>query len=181
MPWHGRPIGNLYDHPPDWRIRPVIQVDHLAGGNLVLRREAFSRFEESLRPYWQLFELDASLQVQARGYRLLFDFGNVVQHHPTNRSFAGGRDGDLQVKIYNGAYNLAFIHGKFTPWWLMPLRLGLQILVGRVNMPGLLAFPVGIYRFGRPFREVAILARTWLAVAAGWRDGLRRRLAGKAP
>jgi len=180
MSWHGRPIGNLYDHPPEWQTRPVTEVDHLAGGNMVLRREAFSGFEESLRPYWQLFELDVSLQVRARGYRLLFDFGNVVQHYPTNRSFAGGRDGDLQVKIYNGAYNLAFIHGKFTPWGLIPLRLGLQLLVGRVNMPGLLALPIGIYRFGSPFRELAILGRTWLAVATGWKDGLRRRREGTA-
>ena len=35
----------------------------------------------------------------------MFDYGNVVDHFPTNTAFIGGRDGDLQVKIYNPAYN----------------------------------------------------------------------------
>jgi GT2 family glycosyltransferase len=179
LPWHGQPVGNIHDHPAAWRNRPPAFVDHLAGGNMVLRRAAFDRFESALRPYWQLFELEACLQVRARGYRVLFDFGNVIRHYPTNQSFVAGRDGDLRVKVYNAAYNLAFIHAKHTPWPLMPVRLGLQLAVGRVNTPGLLGAVVGSWRFGRPLRELGILARTWAAVAAGWRDGLRRRSGGR--
>jgi hypothetical protein len=57
----------------------------------------------------------------------------------------------------------------------MPIRLGWQLLIGRVNTPGLIAALVAICRFGRPLREIRILARTWLAVVAGWQDGLRHR------
>jgi GT2 family glycosyltransferase len=175
FPLIGQPIGNMYDHPAEWVAREPIIIDHLAGGNMVIRRAAFDQFESALRPYWQLFELDACLQVRARGYRVLFDFSNTVLHYPSNTAYTGTRDGDLSIKVYNGAYNLAFIHAKHTPWPLIPIRLGWQFLIGRVNTPGLMAAVVAIYRFGRPFREICILARTWLAVVAGWRDGLRHR------
>jgi hypothetical protein len=165
----------MYDHPAEWADREPIIIDHLVGYNMVIRRAAFDQFESALRPYWQLFELDACLQVRARGYRVLFDFSNIVLHYPSNTAYSAGRDGDLSVKVYNGAYNLAFIHAKHTPWPLMPIRLSWQLMIGRVNMPGLMAAAVAIWRFGRPFREVRILARTWLAVAAGWRDGLWHR------
>jgi hypothetical protein len=165
----------MYDHPPEWTAREPIIVDHLVGYNMVIRRAAFDQFESALRPYWQLFELDVCLQVRARGYRVLFDFSNIVKHYPLNTVYAGGRDGDLAAKVFNGAYNLAFIHAKHTPWRLALIRLGWQLLIGRVNTPGLVATAVAIRQFGRPFREIRILARTWLAVAAGWRDGLQYR------
>jgi glycosyltransferase involved in cell wall biosynthesis len=175
LPLTGQPVGNMYDHPAEWAAREPIIVDHLVGYNLVIRRSAFDQFESALRPYWQLFELDACLQVRARGYRVLFDFSNVVLHYPSNTAYTPGRDGDLSIKVYNGAYNLAFINAKHTPWPLMPIRLSWQLGIGRVNTPGLMAAVVAMSRFGRPFREIRILARTWLAVAAGWRDGLRHR------
>jgi GT2 family glycosyltransferase len=171
----GQPIGNMYDHPAEWAAREPIIVDHLVGYNLVIRRAAFDQFETELRPYWQFFELDACLQVQARGYLVLFDFSNIVLHYPSNTAYSAGRDGDLSIKVYNGAYNLAFIQAKHTPWPLMPIRLSWQLLIGRVNMPGPMAAAIAIRRFGRPFREIRILARTWRAVAAGWRDGLQHR------
>ena len=73
-------------------MRKPEAVDHLVGYNMSLRRAAFDRFEEALRPYWQMFELDACLQVRRRGFRVMFDFGNVVEHHPTNTAYVGGRD-----------------------------------------------------------------------------------------
>lgn len=175
LSWDGRLTGNMYDHPSDWMTREPTFVDHLVGYNMVMRRAAFDKFEAGLRPYWQLFELDACLQAQARGYRILFDYSNVVRHYPTNTVYDGSRDGDLTVKIFNGAYNLAFIHAKHSVWPLMPLRLVQQLVVGRVNSPGILASLVAIYRFGLPMRELRILVRTWSAVLAGWREGLQRR------
>ena len=132
----------------------------------------------ALRRYWQLFELDACLQVRSRGYRVLFDYGNVVRHYPTNTSYVGDRAGDLQVKVYNGVYNLAFIHAKHSPWPLMPIRFGFQVAIGRVNSPGLLSAVLGVYRFGHPFRELGVLLRSWASVLAGWRDGFRKRFRG---
>ena len=176
VPWHGQPVGNLHDHPPEWQARRPIRVTHLVGNNMVLRRAAFDQFESGLRSYWQSFELEVCLQVRARDYRVLFDFGNPVDHYPTNWAFVLGREGDLSVKVYNPAYNLAFIHAKHTPWPLMPLRAAYQLLVGRVNTPGLVASLIAARRFGGLRRELGILARTWAAVLEGWWSGLGQRL-----
>jgi GT2 family glycosyltransferase len=180
LPWQGLPIGNMYDQPEEWRTRPPIEVDHLVGYNLVLRRCAFSRFEPALRRYWQLFEMDACLQVKSRGYRVLFDFGNCVDHYPTNTTYSGGRDGDLTVKVYNAAYNQSFVLGKHSPWHLIPLRLLVQLFIGRVNSPGMIAFLMACQRGGRIGRELGILWRTCGSVLMGWRDGLSHR-SGRCP
>jgi glycosyltransferase involved in cell wall biosynthesis len=175
LTWYGKELGNMYDQVPVWRGRAPQTVDHLVGYNFSLRRTAFDRFEEGLRRYWQLFEMDACLQVQARGYRVVFDFANVVEHHPTNTAYCGGRDGDLEVKIYNAAYNRALILAKHSAGYLRPLRLAYLLLVGAVNTPGVLGCVMAMKRFGRPAREIAILGRTWRAVVDGWRAGTRRR------
>jgi GT2 family glycosyltransferase len=179
FPWHGQPIGNLHDHPEKWRSRRPTRVDHLVGNNMLLRRAAFDRFEPALRCYWQMFELEVCLQVRSYGYRVLFDYGNAVEHYPTNTAFVEGRGGDLAAKIYNPAYNLAFIHAKHSPWVLMPLRAAYQLFVGRVNSPGLLACFVAVWRYGGLRRELRILVRTWAAVLAGWWAGLCRRMGGQ--
>lgn len=175
LTWFGKPHGNMHTQPVDWRDRPPIAVDSLVGYNMSLRRTAFDHFEPGLRRYWQGFELDACLQAAAHGYRVLFDFGNVVDHVPTNPTYAPGRDGDLQVKIYNGAYNHAFALAKHSPPGLRAVRLAYQLAVGSTAAPGLLGAFAGWRRYGRPRREAAILVRTWGAVAAGWRAGAARR------
>jgi hypothetical protein len=140
-----------------------------------LRRTAFDQFEDNLKPYWQFFELEACLQVKARGRRVLVDFGNVVQHHPTNSAYTGGRDGDLRVKVYNAAYNHSFILAKHSALLLRPFRLLYLLLVGSVGSPGVAAYFVAVRRHGHPIREAAILGRTWQHVVAGWRAGTRHR------
>ncbi len=167
--------GNMYDQLPEWRQRPPRDVTHLVGYNLSLRRTAFDRFEERLRNYWQLFELEVCLQVRGRGFRVVFDFANVVHHYPTNLVFAGGRDGDLRVKVYNPTYNHGFVVGKHSKriWW--PVIVTRQLLIGRVDSPGMLASLVAIRRFGQPCREFGVLARATRAFISGWWDGWSAR------
>ncbi len=171
LKWTGKLAGNMYDHVPEWRTRPPCVVDHLVGYNMSLRRTAFDRFEAGLRRYWQLFELDACLQVRAKGFRVLFDFANVVEHHPTNTAYAGGRDGDLTVKVFNAAYNLAFVLSRHSPFGLRAVRLAYLLLVGSVGTPGVLGCLVSMWRFGRPGRELGILWNTWKSIVQGWRAG----------
>jgi glycosyltransferase involved in cell wall biosynthesis len=175
LTWFGRQHGNMHTQPAGWRDRPPAAADSLVGYNLTLRRAAFDRFEAGLRRYWQGFELDACLQVAARGYRVLFDFANVVDHFPTNPTYAPGREGDLRVKVYNGAYNHAFVLAKHSPFRLRAARLAYLLAVGSTATPGLLGAVQGWRRYGHARREAAILMRTWAATAAGWRDGARRR------
>jgi hypothetical protein len=122
-----------------------------------------------------LFELEACLQVKARGYQVLFDFANVVQHYPTNTTYAAGRGGDLVVKIENAAHNQAFVLARHSPFWLRFVRLAYLLLVGSTATPGLLGCLAGIRRYGKPLRELGALWRTWRAVLIGWRGGRRAR------
>lgn len=172
LTWYGKLTGNMYDHPDEWSLREPIQVDHLVGYNMSFRRCAIDCFETGLRRYWQLFELDVCLTVRDAGYRVMFDFGNVVEHHPTNATYAGGRDGDLQVKIYNGAYNKAFVLAKHTrgvmPYFMTIANLTVK---GTVATPGLIAFFVAVARYGNWIREMRILFGSVSASIGGWRAG----------
>jgi GT2 family glycosyltransferase len=175
----GRLLGNMYDQIVEWRSRPPQPVDHLVGYNMSLRRVAFDRFEAGLKRYWQLFELDACLQVRERGYQILFDHANVVAHHPTNPAYAPGREGDLTVRVYNAAYNHAFVLARHSSLWLRPVRLAFLLLVGSTGTPGLLGCLAGIRRYGQPCRELRILLRTLRSSLAGWLAGARARRASQ--
>jgi GT2 family glycosyltransferase len=175
LTWYGKPLGNMYDQEPGWRSRLPREVEHLVGYNMSLRRSAFGRFEEGLRRYWQMFETDACLQARARGFRVLFDFANVVEHHPTNTAYVSGRSGDLATKVDGAAFNHAFILGKYSPPRLRAARLLYLLLVGSVNTPGLVACPVAVRRYGHPLRELGVLARAMRHHLAGWRAGARAR------
>ena len=175
LTWYGRALGNMHDHVPGWRSRPPRDVDHLVGYNLSLRRSAFGRFEAGLRRYWQMFEMDACLQVRARGYRVLFDFANVVEHRPSNATYSHGRGGDLATKVDNSAYNQGFVLGKHSAGPLRAARLAYLLGVGSISVPGLAAFPLGVLRHGRPARELSLLARAIRNHLDGWRAGTEAR------
>jgi GT2 family glycosyltransferase len=171
MNWAGRPIGNMFDQPAAWQSRPPRQVRHLVGYNMSLRRVAFDHFDAGLREYWQLFELEACLQVQRNGYRIMFDFGNVVEHHPTNATYAPGREGNLQIKVYNAAFNHGRIVGlHYSPSKRIIARLW-QFWVGSVAMPGLAGAVVSARRYGSPRRELSIRKKCWQAWREGYLDG----------
>lgn len=173
--WYGKPIGNMHDQERAWLTRSPQPVDHLVGYNLSVRRQAFDRFEDGLKPYWQMFELDVCLQVRAHGFSVFFDFANVVDHYPTNTVYADGRDGDISVKVYNAAYNHGFVLAKHSAWFLRPLRFLYLLGLGSVSKPGLFAFPFAVKRYGSPLREINILVKTWKYHIAGWMAGARAR------
>jgi hypothetical protein len=177
LTWFGRAIGNLHDHPAAWSGRAPADVDHLTGPNLSFRRGLLPAFERHLKPYWQTFELDACLQIRSTGHRVVLDFANPVVHVPSAPTFLEGRDGDLALKVFNAAHNLALVLAKHSGAPLAPWRLLYLLLVGSTAVPGLLGAVRAARRFGRPAREAAILAGTWRAHLAGWRAGRRCRLA----
>jgi GT2 family glycosyltransferase len=175
LTWYGKPIGNMYDHVPEWRDRSPISVDHLVGYNLSLRRSAFDRFEEALRPYWNMFELDACLQVTARGFRVVFDFGNVVEHHPTNTAYVGGRHGDLTIKCVNPSFNHAFVLSRRGPAKGRWAKLPYLLLLGTIGAPGLVSSLMAAKRFGAPIQELRLLTSCCRAKLEGWRLGAKAR------
>lgn len=176
LTFYGRVIGNLFDHPPEWRWRHPLAVDHLAAGNMSLRRTAFKDFEAGLQPYWQAFELDACLQVRAHGLRVVFDFANSIDHYPTNSVFKQDRSGDLLQKVFHQAYNHAFILAKYSHWPLRLVRLLYMLLIGSSIAPGVAGFFFAVGRFGNTQREFRILTRTLECRLRGWTDGSRCRV-----
>lgn len=177
LSWYGRLYGNFDNRPSAERVRPASEVDHLIGCNMSLRRRAFDRFEAGLRPYWQMFEAEACLQVRARGYRVLFDPGIVIDHYLTRGGsvYAPGRSGDLEQKVGNAAYNLAFILSKHTPAPARWARWAYAMALGTTTAPGPLLLPLTVRRFGRPGRELAVARLALSRRLAGWRDGRRAR------
>ncbi|EAQ81568.1 glycosyltransferase family 2 protein [Blastopirellula marina] len=173
--WTGKISGNMYDQIDQWRLRPPEDVDHLVGYNFSLRRNAFDKFDENLRRYWQLFELDACLQVRSRGYRVVFDYANVVDHYPTNTAYSGGREGDLQVKVLNGLFNRGYIFSKHFSARHRKLAYCYQIFVGNLSGPGVLASCLATWRFGNYFREMRLLRDSIVAFQEGWTLGSRSR------
>ena len=106
---------------------------------------------------------------------MLFDFENVVEHRPTNTAYMSGREGDLQVKVFNAAFNQALVLAKHSsnPQWLV--RLAQMLAIGSVNAPGLAALPVAWRRYGHLGKELKILRETWKSRLAGARVGRAAR------
>jgi GT2 family glycosyltransferase len=175
--WYGRVYGNFYDRPAECLGGPAYEVDHLIGCNMSLRRCAFDRFEAKLRRYWQMFEAEVCLQVRSRGYRVLLDPGIVIDHYLTPRVsvYAPGREGDLEQKVGNAAYNMAFILSRHTPAPRRWARWAYAMALGTAEVPGPLLLPVSIRRFGRPGRELAVARLALSRRLAGWRDGREAR------
>jgi glycosyltransferase involved in cell wall biosynthesis len=175
LTWYGKSYGNMYDQVEEWIERSPIDVDHLVGYNFSLRRSAFESFDSGFKPYWQMFELDICSQVKKRGYRVVFDFANVVEHYPSNTAYTGGRDGDLEVKIFNASYNHAFVLAKHSSRYLQIPRLIYMLLVGSINTPGLLASFLAVKHYRHPLRELKILIKSWRYKISGWKSGLETK------
>lgn len=174
LSWLGRITTNLHDQPLEWRIQPPERVDHLVGYNLSLKRKAFDRFEERLRPYWQLFELDACLTVSARGYEIWFDPDLVVEHRVgySTGAYAPGREGDWSIRFENGSFNHAFVLSKHTKgFWKRNLRWLYLITVGTSNSPGPVLVPLTIYRNGNVLQEVRLMLTCLRWKRLGWQMG----------
>lgn len=175
LTWYGKCYGNMYDHTDQWLDRSPIQVDHLVGYNMSIRRSAFDHFESSLKPYWQMFELDVCLQVKQNGYKVIFDFANVVDHYPSNPAYNLGRDGDLEIKVFNASYNQALVMAKHSSSYLQIPRFLYLILLGSINTPGLVASLIAIKRYGNLSRELQILRKSLYYKIYGWKKGIEIR------
>ena len=177
LSWFGRLTTNLHDQPPEWRTRPPERVDHLVGYNMALRRKAFGHFEERLRPYWQLFELDACLQVAAAGLEVWFDPGLVVEHRVayTTGAYAPGREGDWAIRFENSSYNQAFVLSKHSRSTIQRIiRFIYLMAVGTSNTPGPLLVPLCVYRNKQITRELRLVLTCLKWKGRGWRAGADR-------
>ena len=174
LSWLGRITTNLHDQPVEWRLQPPHRVDHLVGYNLSLKRSAFDRFEDRLKPYWQLFELDACLTASSRGFEIWFDPDLVVEHRVgySTGVYAPGREGDWSIRFENSSFNQALVLSKHTKgFWKRLLRWLYLIFVGTSSTPGPLLIPLTIYMHGRVLREIRLSFTCSVSKWRGWRLG----------
>jgi glycosyltransferase involved in cell wall biosynthesis len=174
--WFGKILGNMHDLPPQWAQRNPLTVDHLMGSNMSLRRSAFHEFENSLRTYWQYFELDACLQVRSTNRLILFDFSNRVKHFPGAEQ--SGRCSTAE-SVWNCAYNRAFVLSKHTVPALRIWRLLYLVLLGTRQVPGLLMWPLSACLPENLAAQWTIIRGIFFSHLAGWQDGAVRRHALK--
>ena len=175
LSWLGRLTTNLHDQPPEWRKLPPERVDHLVGYNMALKRSAFGVFEDRLRPYWQLFELDACLQVAQNGLQVWFDPGLVVEHRVgyTTGAYAPGREGDWSIRFENSSFNQAFVLSKHShkPFQRF-CRLVYLMAVGTTSTPGPLLLPLCVFRNGYLLRELRLILTCLKWKVRGWLAGI---------
>jgi len=177
LKWYGKFVGNLNDFILVPARSETIIVDHLAGGNMSLRRRSFERFDDNLRDYWHKFEAEACLQVSLRGFQVLFDLTNPIFHYPAsaNGIYDNTRNGNLQQKIFNPAFNNAFILSKYSRGWSRWVRFLYLFGVGSIPIPAPLKLPFAAWRYGDPARELRIVTGVLRSQWQGWQAGLRCR------
>jgi glycosyltransferase involved in cell wall biosynthesis len=170
--WYGRTIGN--HHIGHGAAR---EVQILKGVNMAFRRRAIGklRFDSRLRGTGAQVhcEMAFSLNVQRRGWTLIYDPALLVEHFPAPRSDEDQRFTFNDAAFYNASFNLRLIMCEYlTP----PGRWAFLVystLIGDRADPGFLrALSLAFERGG-----VALALRKWRvglrAMRGAWQEAAR--------
>jgi len=170
--WYGRTIGN---HHIGHGAAREVQV--LKGVNMAFRREAIGtlRFDARLRGTGAQVhcEMAFSLDVERRGWTLIYDPTLLVEHFPAQRSDEDQRFTFNDAAFYNASFNLRLIMCEYlTP----PGRWAFVVystLIGDRADPGFLrALSLAFERGG-----VALALRKWRvglrAMRGAWQEAAR--------
>ena len=133
--WYGRPIGNhhLELYPP----RPA-EVDILKGANMSFRRTLLPDFDSALqRGSAQCNDMDVSLALRRRGYKLVYDPLAVVDHYPAPRFGESTRHADAPHMLLAEGHNWMYVALKHAPFWQLPIVIAYGFLVGHARAYGL--------------------------------------------
>jgi hypothetical protein len=131
--WFGRPIGR-HHHPS-----PRQDVDFLKGVNMSFRAPTLQPFDAKL---WGegaqvCYELEACLSVRSRGWRVVFDPGVAVHHHPAPRH-DGAREAPSMEATQAFAHNELYALLRHGRTWQLLTVTGYALAVGHSSAPGLL-------------------------------------------
>jgi GT2 family glycosyltransferase len=140
---------------------PAQEVHFLKGANMAFRRVALTGFNERLRGAGAQIhnDLDLSLSVTGKGYRLVWDPEVTVDHHPADRFDADVRNRPEPQAVVDRGHNEVYVLlTRASP------RLGLvavlyALAVGSKSSPGLLLTVEALMR-----RDRDALARGRLSV-----------------
>ncbi|RFU47916.1 glycosyltransferase family 2 protein [Paraburkholderia sp. DHOC27] len=135
--WYGRPIGN---HHIGYGPPRAVQV--LKGVNMAFRRDAIGglRFDKRLRGSGAQVhcEMAFSLDIERRGWTLIYDPSLLVEHYPAQRSDEDQRHKFNDAAFYNASYNLRLIMCEYLSPFGRWAFLAYSTLIGNRADPGLL-------------------------------------------
>jgi hypothetical protein len=124
---------------------------------MAVRKAALRPFDTNLRGDLHC-DLEATLSVSRRGWKVIWDPEVAVDHYPapgglTRQVDARTRRGRTQVR--EQAHNETYVLVKLLPWWQKPIVAAYTMGVGTRQAPGLALCAVGLLR-GRRRRDVLL-------------------------
>jgi GT2 family glycosyltransferase len=138
MPY-GRIIGNHHIGLGNSR-----EVDILKGANMSFRKEAIQglKFDEKLKGTGaQIYnEMEFSLSVKKKGWKLIYDPQVCVDHFPAERFDEDKRNSFNETAFFNTAHNETYTLLKHSNWKRRLLFIGWIILIGSKSSPGVVQF-----------------------------------------
>jgi cellulose synthase/poly-beta-1,6-N-acetylglucosamine synthase-like glycosyltransferase len=163
--WYGRPLGN---HHLELVPAEPVGVDILKGANMSFRRALLGEgLDEALQlGSAQCNDLEASLRVRRKGYRLIYDPRAVVDHYPAERFGDSTRRYDEPHMLFAEGHNWMYATLKHAAAWQAPAVVAYGFLVGHTRAYGLARALVAMPRVG--VRDAARrLWHSWRGKAAG--------------
>jgi glycosyltransferase involved in cell wall biosynthesis len=170
--WYGRIIGNHHVGHGEAR---AVQV--LKGVNMAFRREAIGalRFDARLRGTGAQAHCETafSLDVQRRGWTLIYDPSLLVEHFPAQRGHEDPRLTFNDVAFYNASFNLRLIMCEYLSPAGRWAFVAYSTLIGDPSDPGFLrALSLAFERGG-----VGLALRKWRvglrAMRGAWQEAVR--------
>jgi FkbM family methyltransferase len=130
--WFGRAVGR-HHHPSHCQ-----EVHFLKGANMAFRAQALEPFDPRLwgRGAQVCNDLEASLSVRARGWRVLFDPRLEVYHHPAPRHDEDARRGPSLRAMQAGAHNELYALLLHVPAWQRFIVSTYALAIGHSKAPG---------------------------------------------
>jgi FkbM family methyltransferase len=130
--WFGRAVGR-HHHPSRSQ-----EVHFLKGANMAFRAQALQAFDGRLwgRGAQVCNDLEASLSVCARGWRVLFDPRIEVHHYPAPRHDEDARSGPSLRAMEAGAHNELYALLLHVPAWQRFIVSTYALAIGHRTAPG---------------------------------------------
>ncbi|AOZ92683.1 glycosyltransferase family 2 protein [Paenibacillus crassostreae] len=136
---YGRIIGNHHIGLGSTR-----EVDILKGANMSFRKDAIRgmEFDEKLKGTGaQIYnEMEFSLSVKQKGWKLIYDPKVCVDHYPAERFDEDQRNSFNEIAFFNMAHNETYTLLKHSNWKRRLLYIGWVILIGSKSSPGVVQF-----------------------------------------
>lgn len=151
--WFGCVVDNL-----NKLTEKPIYVDHLAGSNMSFRSELTKEFDENLIGRHYRFEMDLSLSVKKRGYKIIFDPNARIYHHsirfesalPLKRTSKSSVQHWNNAEIYDICCNNTYVLLKHFSTLQKIVFLLFTFLIGDASSFGILITSIRALKYKNP-------------------------------